>query len=99
MKDNGYYHLQAWILFGKTYCEVCGIHSLTSVLNGYGRHSMHNGLNPKDYSVMEQDAWICVCHMCHAKIEVMHKNEWTLYQIRDNRFYTTYENVYGYRAL
>ena len=62
-----YWHNKAWKQYGKTYCEICGIHLLMH-LTIYGiRFHMHNTLNPKDYTVMSEDAWRCLCIPCHAK--------------------------------
>jgi len=71
----GTYHVCAWILFGKDTCSYCGI-----TLKDYNkrqkddkkrvsRFHMHNSLEPKNYSVMEQHAWMCLCNKCHMKIE------------------------------
>jgi hypothetical protein len=88
-------HEQARKLFGTNYCQVCGIHSLLALFLGGTSLSMHNGLQPKDYTVMESGAWLCVCQLCHNKVELFHSNGWSLSEITDNRYYSTFQNVFG----
>lgn len=64
-----YWHTKAWKLFGKDCCEVCGISNKDHKELKGCRLSMHNTLNPKDYTVMQSYAWSCICIKCHPIIE------------------------------
>ncbi len=64
-----YWHNEAWKLFGKDKCERCGINNDYYIQLYKRRLDMHNTLNPKDYSVMESEAWLCVCAKCHKRLE------------------------------
>lgn len=67
--NYGYYHQQAWKLFGKDECEICHM-TLNTHLEIYNRRlNMHNTLDPKDYSILKNHAWQCVCTSCHFKVE------------------------------
>lgn len=64
-----YWHKKAWELFGKNNCENCNL-TLQENYNKFNRKlSMHNTLNPKDYTVMKSEAWQCLCDKCHTEIE------------------------------
>lgn len=68
-EHSGYYHDLAWKLFGKLYCEDCGI-SLEEYLKLIGkRFDMHCTSKPKDYSLMEETNWKTFCGRCHPKNE------------------------------
>lgn len=60
-----YWHKKARQLFGKDRCERCK--------KKPERLDMHNTLVPKDYTVMEENAWLCVCQVCHWEIEYKDK--------------------------
>ncbi len=65
-----YYHGKARELFGKPYCEDCGI-SLEEYSQNKKKHQkkqfdMHC-IN-KDYIILEQWNWKCLCRKCHLYI-------------------------------
>jgi len=65
-----YKHHEAWKLFGKEHCEHCDI-SLIDYKNKYNRRfDMHCNSLPKDYSIMEQSNWMCLCVDCHRAEEL-----------------------------
>jgi len=64
-----YAHNKAWDKFGLPHCERCGINNDYHIQLYKRRLDMHNTLNPKDYTVMEPEAWQTLCKKCHAKIE------------------------------
>jgi len=64
-----YWHRIAWKLFGKTYCEKCNKDIIDYIKESGQRFDIHNTLNPKDYKVMESEAWQTLCHSCHMEIE------------------------------
>ena len=70
--DDDSCHNRAWKLFGKDHCEICGMSNedhKKKHKNG-SRLSMHNTLTPKDYTVMEPEAWMTVCEFgCHTDVE------------------------------
>ena len=72
---NQYWHEKAWNLFGKEYCEICGMSNEESKFKNNERLSMHNTLMPKDYIVMEPEAWMCLCKGCHKRLELRWSNE------------------------
>lgn len=64
-----YWHKKAWELFGKDHCEKCGL-ALNEYYDIYNKNfDMHNNLNPKNYTILESEAWQCLCRSCHTKIE------------------------------
>jgi len=67
-----YWHDKAWELFGKNNCEECGM-SLDNHLKKFNRRfDLHNTILPKkDYTIMEDYAWKCVCSKCHKKLEII----------------------------
>lgn len=72
---NAYWHNKAWELFGKDYCEECYI-TLQEHKESFDRRlEMHNTLDPKDYTVMESDAWMCLCRKCHLSLEAILNNK------------------------
>jgi hypothetical protein len=71
---QGYYHEKAWKLFGKDHCEHCGYTLIDHLKETGKRLDMHNNLVPKDYSIMEENAWVTLCSIaskngCHKKLE------------------------------
>jgi len=68
--SNSYWHYKAYDLFGKKECEVCGISNKDCIEKYNKRLSMHNTLEPKDYTIMESDVWQCLCSKCHQKLEI-----------------------------
>ena len=67
--DSGTWHKHAWKKFGKNSCELCGLSNDEHKEKYNRRLEMHNTLDPKDYSVMEPNAWLTLCASCHAKVE------------------------------
>jgi hypothetical protein len=67
--DKDTWHKHAWRKFGKKYCEFCGLLNSEHKEIHNRRLEMHNTLDPKDYSIMEQHAWMTLCCSCHAKLE------------------------------
>jgi hypothetical protein len=67
--SNQFWHDMAYDLFGKNECEICSISNNDCVEKYNKRLSMHNTLDPKDYTVMENIAWQCLCSECHQKVE------------------------------
>lgn len=63
-----YGHYTARKLFGKDCCEICGV-TKEYVEKNNQYLEMHNTLIPKDYTVMEESAWMCLCKKCHKQIE------------------------------
>ncbi len=74
------WHTKAWKLFGLDFCEICGM-TLDECLETFNRRfDMHCTLEPKDYSVMEVNAWQCLCKACHGHMEGINGgviNKWT----------------------
>jgi hypothetical protein len=67
--SNTFLHDKARKYFFTGYCEICGkTNEQEKKYIGHGL-SMHNTLIPKDYTVMNINAWMCVCQSCHQKIE------------------------------
>lgn len=66
---NQFWHSKAYDLFGRSECEICGISNNDCIEKYNKRLSMHNTLEPKDYTILEQEAWQCLCSECHTKIE------------------------------
>lgn len=64
-----YWHNKAYDSFGKNECEICGISNGECLEKYNKRLSMHNTLYPKDYTIMEQEAWQCLCSKCHGEVE------------------------------
>jgi len=64
-----HWHKKAWKLFGKDKCEICEISLQKSIKKFNQRLSMHNTLEPKDYTLMKQEAWQCLCKKCHTSID------------------------------
>lgn len=62
-------HYEAYKKFGLPCCEICGISNDEYFKLYNERFSMHNTLNPKDYTMMESYAWQTLCRSCHQKIE------------------------------
>ena len=63
-------HYIARKLFGKKYCEQCGITNWLS-LKVYGENlSMHYRLLSKDYSVMKSAVWKTFCKGCHIRFHL-----------------------------
>jgi hypothetical protein len=87
---SGYYHEKAWKLFGKKFCEGCGITLDEYIVKYNKRFDMHNTLEPKNYCILEEKAWMCLCVKCHGLIETnnitMSRNysEVNLYEIDQN---------------
>lgn len=72
---NAYWHEKAWELFGKYFCEDCGM-TLKDHYEIYNqRFHMHNKLLPKDYTVMESYAWNCLCNPEHESLERRLEND------------------------
>lgn len=69
---NLYLHEQAWKLFGKDKCEVCGIpNNKHKEITGY-RLSMH--CHGHNYNKLEKDYWTTCCLFgCHQKLERLDK--------------------------
>lgn len=62
-------HEKAFDLFGKSKCQECGM-TLEEHIDKYKqRLEMHNTLLPKNYKMMKPEAWMCLCKVCHSKIE------------------------------
>ena len=77
--DGGSYmwwHNKAWNLFGLPFCIECGITNDEHKEILGRRLSMHCKSNPKDYTIMTDDNWACVCEIgCHQKLEeIIHDN-------------------------
>ena len=69
-----WYHREAWILFSKHKCEVCGITNKDHKRKTNMRLSMH--CRTKDYKLLEEWNWITVCHFgCHQKMEYIDGKE------------------------
>jgi hypothetical protein len=64
-----YWHDKARKLFGKKYCEVCGISNYLSLKVNNKKLEMHNCLNPKNYKQMDAKVWMTVCLACHSILE------------------------------
>jgi len=61
-----YRHAEARRLFGKPYCEECGITYEEYFLESGGKKfDMH--CVSKDYRIMEQWNWKCLCKSCHMR--------------------------------
>ena len=70
-----YWHKQAWELFGSDYCENCFMTNEEHKVKWKRRLDMHNNLDPKDYKIMEPEAWMTLCRICHRGLEVALENE------------------------
>jgi hypothetical protein len=64
-----YWHSKARKYFFTGYCEICGKTNKDEIKENGKSLSMHNTLVPKDYTVMNINAWMCVCQSCHMIIE------------------------------
>ena len=61
---EGWYHGQAWKLFGKDKCELCDrLNSQEKEITGR-RLAMH--CNSDDYKLLTAENWKCVCKACHV---------------------------------
>jgi len=76
-ESYNYLHTKAWDVFGKDYCENCNLTLQESYDIYKQRLSMHNTLEPKDYTVMKQYAWQCLCKKCHMKIDNVERDSKT----------------------
>lgn len=69
--NDSYLHKRAYEMFGKDFCDVCKI-SKEEYKNKTGeRFHMHNCLDPKDYTILEEYVWMCVCEKCHPTVEAI----------------------------
>jgi len=59
-----YYHSEAKKLFGKPYCEECGI-TREEYAQTHKRKTLEMHCIMKDFRVLEQWNWRCVCSKCH----------------------------------
>jgi hypothetical protein len=73
--SNEYWHKQAWELFGYDCCENCYMSNEEHKIRWKKRLEMHNTLEPKDYKIMEPEAWMTLCKICHKGLEVVLENE------------------------
>jgi Rps23 Pro-64 3,4-dihydroxylase Tpa1-like proline 4-hydroxylase len=64
-----YLHSKARKYFFTGYCEICGKTNAQEKKEVEKGLSMHNTLVPKDYKIMNINAWICICQSCHSKID------------------------------
>lgn len=64
-----YCHALAWEMFGKTFCEMCFMDIYDCIEKYNQRFDMHCTSNPKDFTIMEENNWMCLCKECHGKIE------------------------------
>lgn len=62
-------HKKVWKLFGKDYCQHCGITNRQHKQKYKQRLHMHNNLIPKDYSKIDEDSWLTLCKSCHKILE------------------------------
>lgn len=69
-----YWHGKAWELFGSGCCENCYMSNEEHKQRWGQRLHMHNTLDPKDYTIMEPEAWMTLCKTCHSGLEATLKN-------------------------
>jgi len=67
---SGWYHEKAREMFGSSVCQKCGIsleeYRLThKVKKQFEMHSLS-----KDYTILEQWNWQCICVKCHHRIHI-----------------------------
>ena len=60
-----YWHDQAWKLFGKDRCDLCGKYNEDHIKETGQRLCMHCISIPKNYTLMEQSNWTTICCSCH----------------------------------
>jgi len=71
---NTYAHRDAWELFGKDNCEICGITLLNYMKKLDRRFSMH--CRSKDYTDLSEENWMTVCEFgCHQKADHLDRME------------------------
>ncbi len=64
-----YYHNIAWKKFGSEFCDICGMSIDIHYKNKKRRFDMHCTSEPKDYTIMTKENWMCICTRCHSNIE------------------------------
>jgi hypothetical protein len=79
---EGYWHKKAWELFGHDCCENCYITNEEHKIKWKQRLDMHNTLDPKDYKIMESEAWMTLCRICHRGLEAALENDRLLYKVK-----------------
>ena len=62
-----YFHEKARHLFGTLVCEKCGL-SLEEYCSTHKVKKFDMHCVTKDFTIIEQWNWNCVCHMCHESI-------------------------------
>lgn len=67
-----YYHYEARKLFGKPHCEDCGITYEEYAETHKNKFEMH--CISKDFKILEQWNWQCLCNKCHHKTYEYNKN-------------------------
>ncbi len=67
--EKNYWHNKAFELFGSNICEVCNNQETRIWKGKVTRLSMHCTSIPKDYTNMTKENWMCVCNLCHTKID------------------------------
>lgn len=72
---DSYWHKKAYNLYGLPYCENCYMSNEEHLLEWGKRLHMHNTLDPKDYKIMESEAWMTLCRTCHSGLEAALENE------------------------
>jgi NUMOD3 motif len=77
---DDYWHKKAWELFGHDFCENCYMNNEDHKQKWKHRLEMHNTLEPKDYKIMESNAWMTLCKTCHTGLEATLKNNKILYR-------------------
>ncbi len=61
------YHRRAKELFGKPCCEECGIHIEEYAIKYARKKHLEMHCVSKDFTILEQWNWICLCYPCHAR--------------------------------
>jgi len=69
-KDTGHYvycHEEARKLFGKPCCESCSISLEEYCLRNHRKKQFEMHCVSKDYKILEQWNWRCLCYSCHRR--------------------------------
>jgi len=66
---DGYWHNEAWKLFGEYKCLKCGMTNEEHIKEFGCRLNMHCTSEPKDYTLMEESNWDTYCKRCHGRID------------------------------
>lgn len=70
----GYYHEKARQLFGSSVCQDCGI-TLQEYVSTQKQKQFDMHCVSKDYTILEQWNWRCLCRKCHKKVHKLEEEK------------------------